>query len=180
MNNINSNNNSAASTISSLLKDNISNIIFCVITIILAFIAIKALKKFIDIAFEKSNLKNSIFPNVLKKIVKYVIIFVAIILMLSKFNIPLTAVFVIISSAIMGLGIALKDFVSNIAKSIQIKLTHPFVIGDVIEVDSKKGCVKKISYTHTHIITKDNTYILVPNFLISDKSIIKYSQHEPL
>ena len=179
MDNTNLNSSSAVNTVASLFKDNIANIIFCLVTIILAFITNKALKKFIDIAFEKSSIKNPIFANILKKVVRYVIVFIAIILILSKFNIPLTAIFVIISSAIMGLGIALKDFVSNIAKSIQIKLTHPFAIGDIIEVDSKKGCVKKISYMHTHIVTKDNTYILVPNFIISDKSIIKYSKHEP-
>ena len=87
MNNINLREKSAIDTVKFILKYNIKNIIFCMVTIILAFIATKTLKKFIDIAFEKYNIKNPALADILKKTIKYTIIFVTITLILKKFNV---------------------------------------------------------------------------------------------
>ena len=92
MNNINLRENSAIDTVTFILKYNIKNIIFCMVTIILAFIATKTLKKFIDIAFEKYNIKNPVLADILKKTIKYAIILITVILISNKFNIPLTGI----------------------------------------------------------------------------------------
>ena len=54
----------------------------------------------------------------------------------------------------------------------------PFAIGDLIEIDEKKGRVKKIDYMHTHIVNEEQGLVMVPNALIADKSIINYSRRE--
>ena len=167
--------------INSLLKktvDKAPDIIFCIIVSVLAFISIKLSKKGINKYFEKINKLNSNVSKICLKSVKLGIIFSAAFLILAKFNIPITAFFAIFSSSLVAVGLALKDFFCNIAKSFQIKLTSPFAVGDLIEVDSKKGIVKKIDYMHTYITNKEHGLVMVPNALIADKSIINYSRGE--
>lgn len=154
------------------------DIIFCVVVLVLGFVSIKISKKAINKYFEKINKLNSNFCKMSLKSVKLGIILATIILCLAKLNVPILSVFAVFSSSLFAVGLALKDFFCNIAKSIQIRLTSPFAVGDLIEIDSKKGVVQKIDYMHTYITNKEHGLVMVPNSLIADKSIINYSRGE--
>ncbi len=160
------------------LKEHGFSIVFSVVVIILALITNKISKKALENTFSKMNKLYSPAFKIARKSVKYSIIVVVIFLILAKFNIPVTALFAFVSSALIAIGLALKDFICNIAKSLQILVMRPFSIGDLIEVDSKKGKVKKIDYMHTYITNEEHGLVMVPNALIADKSIINYSRRE--
>ena len=154
------------------------SIVFSLGVIIAAIIINKITNKSIKRAFAKMNMKKSNMLNLALKSSKYGIILTAAFLILSKFNIPLTAFFTIISSVVVSSGLALQNFLGNVAKSVQIKLMSPFAVGDLIEIDSKKGRVKKIDYFHTYIVNEEHGLVMVPNALIADKSIINYTKRE--
>ncbi len=160
------------------LKEHGFSIVFSVVVIILALITNKISKKALENTFSKMNKLYSPAFKIARKSVKYSIIVVVIFLILAKFNIPVTALFAFVSSALIAIGLALKDFICNIAKSLQILVMRPFSVGDLIEVDSKKGKVKKIDYMHTYITNEEHGLVMVPNALIADKSIINYSRRE--
>ena len=154
------------------------SIVFSLGVIIASIIISKIANKSIKRAFIRMNMEKSNMLKLALKSSRYGIILTAAFLILSKFNIPLTAFFTIISSVVVSSGLALQNFLGNVAKSVQIKLMSPFAIGDLIEIDSKKGRVKKIDYFHTYIVNEENGLIMVPNALIADKSIINYSRRE--
>ena len=154
------------------------SLVFSLGVIIASIIISKIANKSIKRAFIRMNMEKSNMLKLALKSSKYGIILTAAFLILSKFNIPLTAFFTIISSVVVSSGLALQNFLGNVAKSVQIKLMSPFAIGDLIEIDSKKGRVKKIDYFHTYIVNEENGLIMVPNALIADKSIINYSRRE--
>ncbi len=154
------------------------SLVFSLGVIVAAIIINKIAKKSIKKTFSKMNMQKNNMLKIALKSTKYGIILTAAFLILSKFNIPLTAFFTIISSVVVSSGLALQNFLGNVAKSVQIKLMSPFAIGDLIEIDSKKGRVKKIDYFHTYIVNEENGLVMVPNALIADKSIINYSKRE--
>jgi small-conductance mechanosensitive channel len=160
------------------LEEHSFSILFSLIVIIAAIITNKISKKALTNAFVKMNKLDSPSFKIVKRSIKYCIIITTIFLILAKFNIPVTALFAFASSALIAIGLALKDFICNIAKSLQIAIMRPFSIGDLIEVDSKKGKVTKIDYMHTYITNKEHGLVMVPNALIADKSIINYSRRE--
>ena len=160
------------------LKTHGISIIFSVLVLIFSLIAIKISKRAINKAFIKINKQNSL-PNVIAiKSTKILILLTAFFLILSTFKISISAIFTLFSSSLVAVGLALKDFFCSVAKSAQIRLMRPFAIGDLIEIDSKKGRVKKIDYMHTYITNEEHGLVMVPNALIADKSIINYSRRE--
>ncbi len=70
------------------------------------------------------------------------------------------------------IGFASQKAFSNIIGGLFILIFRPFRIGDIIEVDGRKGKVEQIKLIHT--IIKDYQYqrVIVPNNHISDQMII--------
>ncbi len=76
----------------------------------------------------------------------------------------------------MAVGLASQDALSNIVGGLFIIFSHPFKLGDYIEVDNIiKGTVIEITLRHTVIRDAENRMILVPNNKINSSTIINSS-----
>ena len=76
----------------------------------------------------------------------------------------------------MAVGLASQDALSNIVGGLFIIFSHPFKLGDYIEVDNViKGTVLEITLRHTVIRDAENRMILVPNNKINSSTIINSS-----
>ena len=76
----------------------------------------------------------------------------------------------------MAVGLASQDALSNVVGGLFIIFSHPFKLGDYIEVDSViKGTVREITLRHTVIRDAENRMILVPNNKINSSTIINSS-----
>lgn len=76
------------------------------------------------------------------------------------------SIFTMISAIGLGVGISLKDFLSNLAGGVIILFTKPFHIGEYIEVNGAFGEVYKIEVFSTHINTLDSKRVIIPNNLM--------------
>ena len=73
--------------------------------------------------------------------------------------------------AIMGL--AAQQAFSNIISGLVMVIFEPFEVGDMIHVgDLEKGVVEDINLRHTTINNLENRKIIIPNSVISSKTII--------
>lgn len=154
------------------------SVLFSIVVIIVGIILTKIIKKAIKKAFSKVGKTDSRFLPLSLKITRISIMIISLLLILSKFNVPVTAFFAIFSSGLVAFGLGLKDFFCSVAKSLQIFTIRPYAYGELIEVDGKKGVVEKIDYLHTYITSDEYGLVMVPNALIADKSIINYSRGE--
>lgn len=76
----------------------------------------------------------------------------------------------------MAVGLASQDALSNIVGGLFIIFSHPFKLGDYIEVDNViNGTVLEITLRHTVIRDAENRMILVPNNKINSSTIINSS-----
>ena len=114
---------------------------------------------------EKSPHGN--ISHVLAGIVKNLMVIVGFITALGTMGINISAIV-----AELGLtGFAFKDMLSNFISGILIFIYEPFSLGDIIEVEGKKGKVIDINLRYV-TIESENQNILVPNSISVSKVII--------
>lgn len=77
-----------------------------------------------------------------------------------------------IGSIGIGVGLALKGSLSDLAGGIQILVSKYFVKGNFINVAGIEGTVQKITLLYTVLHTPDNKVIIVPNGKLSSGVII--------
>lgn len=91
-----------------------------------------------------------------------------------------TSVAALIGSMGVGIVLALKESLSNIAGGFILLFMKPFVSGDYIHEDSKgnEGTVVKIDLFYTTLLTVDNRTVCIPNGVLSNSSLTNYSRQD--
>ena len=79
-----------------------------------------------------------------------------------------------ISAIGLGVGISLKEFLSNLAGGVVLFFTRPFSIGNFIKINGVMGEVAKIEVFSTYITSLDGRRVIVPNNVMISGNIINY------
>ena len=79
--------------------------------------------------------------------------------------------FALVASVGLALAFALKDFASSVAAGLVTILEHTYQSGDWIEVDGAYGEVKKVGLRAVHIVTPDDTEVIIPHSCLWTSSI---------
>ena len=79
-----------------------------------------------------------------------------------------------ISAIGLGVGISLKEFLSNLAGGVVLFITRPFSIGNFIKINGVMGEVAKIEVFSTYITSLDGRRVIVPNNVMISGNIINY------
>jgi small-conductance mechanosensitive channel len=72
------------------------------------------------------------------------------------------------------LGLALQPILGNFFAGIVISLEKPFRLNDWIKVGDHEGRVVAINWRTTHLRTRDNDNVVIPNGRIADERILNY------
>ncbi len=117
--------------------------------------------------------------ELLELIIKYFIWFLALVLILSTFEIDITPL--LAGAGIAGLAIALaaQDIVSNFFSGALITMDKPFKIGDRVKIDNNLGDVIAVGPRSTRIRTLEYQIVTIPNNKITTNVIINYSMPDP-
>ncbi len=78
------------------------------------------------------------------------------------------------------LGLALQPILGNFFAGIVISLDRPFRINDWIRFGDVEGRVVDITWRTTHLRTRDNDNLVIPNGRIADEQILNYFYPHPL
>ena len=116
------------------------------------------------------------FAPLFENLSKIIVVAVALIVLLSIWGIPVTAL--LASAGLMGLviGFAARDILANFFGGLFVLADSPYKIGDYIVLDSgDKGIVMDIGLRSTRIKTKDDIEITIPNAQIANSKIINES-----
>ncbi|MEZ6091945.1 MAG: mechanosensitive ion channel family protein [Pirellulaceae bacterium] len=75
----------------------------------------------------------------------------------------------------LALGFAFRDIAENYLASVLISLNRPFNVGDLIEMESRKGFVRRVTTRGTLLLTIDGNHIQIPNSTVYKSIITNYS-----
>jgi hypothetical protein len=78
------------------------------------------------------------------------------------------------------LGLALQPILGNFFAGIVISLEKPFRLNDWIKVGDHDGRVVAINWRTTHLRTRDNDNVVIPNGRIADDRILNYYYPHPM
>jgi MscS family membrane protein len=114
--------------------------------------------------------------ELLELVIRYVIWFIAIMAILSVFNIDITPF--LAGAGILGLAVAFaaQDIISNFFGGAIITIDKPFRVGDRIRVDTYYGDVISIGPRSTRLKTLDYQIVTIPNNKITTNVIVNYAE----
>ncbi|NQV60597.1 MAG: mechanosensitive ion channel [Alphaproteobacteria bacterium] len=124
-----------------------------------------------------SSLKN-LTPSVqvlLTKLVKIVLVTVAVVVAISSVGIDLTAFAVFGGALGVGIGLGLQKSVANLVSGVLILLDKSVKPGDVIEVGDTYGQVKSLGGRYASVITRDAVEHLIPNEELISQRVSNWS-----
>lgn len=90
-------------------------------------------------------------------------------------GIEMTSIIALIGSIGIGVGLALKGSLSDLAGGIQILISRNFAKGDYILTCGVEGVVQRITFLYTVLFTLDNKQIVIPNGKLSADIVINYA-----
>ncbi|MHC5063689.1 MAG: mechanosensitive ion channel family protein [Planctomycetota bacterium] len=106
-----------------------------------------------------SNLLRDFFVNVVRKLV----FFIGLVVALSMIGVDIGPLLAAMGALGFIIAFALQGTLSNFAAGIMILLYRPFELGDVVSVAGETGKVTAMNLVSTTINTADNQSIVVPN-----------------
>jgi len=150
--------------------------------IILVFIILLIIYRVITILFdwyedkvsggENRDLSGSLFP-LLNKVSKIIIGALAIVIILSKFNVNISAFVVSLGVGSLAIALAAQDTLSNMISGFIIMVDRPFRIGDRITFGAgETGDVVSIGLRSTKILNFDSNLVIMPNNEIVKSKIV--------
>lgn len=93
-------------------------------------------------------------------------------------GIEVTSIVALLGSIGIGVGLALKGSLSDLAGGIQILASRYFSKGDYIVTCNVEGIVQRITFLYTILHTIDNKFIVVPNSKLSGEVIVNAGANE--
>lgn len=121
-----------------------------------------------------TDLNDRLVP-MLGIIIKYVIWFVAFMLVLAEFQVDITPLLAGAGIAGIALALAAQDIIGNFLGGAIIAIDKPFRVGDRIKIDSSVGDVVQVGPRSTRIKTLENMIITIPNKKVTESVVINYA-----
>lgn len=145
-----------------------------ILILTIGFGLVKVILKIIDRFLDKSKVDLSLH-SFIKSIAEVLLKIMVVLTASSMLGIPMGSFIVVLSTAGLAIGLAVKDSLSNLAGGFLILTFRPFNVGDYIEAQGKIGTVREIRILYTHIITPDNKRIIIPNGDLANTEITNCS-----
>ncbi len=114
--------------------------------------------------------------NLLPRLVKYSVIYIAFLIALSQVGVDMLALVVLLAAYLFALvflgGLAFRDLLRASAAGMYLLLNQPYGIGDQVEVGDKRGVVQEVDLFVTQIEAEGTEYI-VPNNRVFENGVVK-------
>ena len=158
-----------------------TDILFYVINLFLLLWFFYEIVKFLIYATLRKRIKmqqearRELF-NLLLNVTKIAILFIAIIAILSKFGVDITALITSLGIGGVIIGFSAKDTLINFFDSIRLISEDAFRQGDWVQTRDVEGFVTELGLTSTKIRTFDNAMVTIPNSKIANDYIKNWSK----
>ena len=130
-----------------------------ILIVVIGLLLVKLLLKLFDRVLERSRLERTMFSF----------------LRAAMRTLLYTILVAILSVVSLAISLAVQNALSNVVGSVTLLTTHPFHVGDFVEIGSDSGTVEEISVSYTKLATVDGKRIYIPNSDAASARICNYS-----
>lgn len=156
----------------------LSSLLSALIVYVICYLAIKLLCRAFENILERSKHIDASLKSFFRSAIKAVLWVIAVIIIAGTLGIPVTSLVAVLSVAGVALSLALQGLLANLFSGITLLATHPFKVGDYVEVGGQSGTVESIGLFYTGLATPDNRVVYAPNGNVTSSQIINYSAEE--
>jgi potassium efflux system protein len=110
------------------------------------------------------------------KIVRYSVIFIGFVAGCNTMGLRLDALLAASAVVAVGIGFGLQNIAQNFISGLILLIERPVRHGDFVKVGGTLGTVDDIGLRATHIITRDEVTIIVPNSALVTSEVINHSR----
>jgi len=160
-----------------LITDQVINAVFILFGAwIVSVFSYNLIRTYGTLVAEKTDtdLGDRLLP-ILEIAARYLIWFVAILLILANFKIDITPLLAGAGIGALALALAAQDILSNFLGGAIITMDKPFRIGDRVKIDTFFGDVVSIGPRSTRIKSMDNQIVTFPNSKVTSTVVINYA-----
>lgn len=117
-------------------------------------------------------------PNTISTTVQYVIVAIGVVAAFLAAGIDLGRVGFLAGALGVGIGFGLQNVVNNFISGVILIYERPINEGDVIEVGTVKGSVRRIGIRSSTVRTFDGADVVVPNATLLSAEVINWTLHD--
>lgn len=132
----------------------------------------RTLQEWLDDKFLPNTDLDPGIKNSLKTAVGYFGILSAMATAISSLGLSLEKLAFVAGALSLGIGFGLQSIVANFVSGLILLWERPIRVGDLIQVGSDSGTVRRINVRSTEILTADRTTIIVPNQTLISGTVV--------
>lgn len=153
----------------------LSRILSALLTLLVCLLIVKLIMKIAGRIFARMETTNERLHKIILTSLKALLYVLTVIITAEALGVNTTSLTALLSVLTLGITLAAEDILGNVAGGLVILSSHPFTLGDHIEVGGTSGTVQEISLNHTKLENADGQIILLPNRDLSASKIINYT-----
>ena len=153
----------------------LGHILSAILTLLICLVAVRLLLKLAKRLLDRSKRMNDRLRQIILTAVKVVLYILTGIITAGALGLNTSSLTALVSVLTLGVTLAAEDILGNVAGGLVILSSHPFNIGDEIEVSGTTGIVREITLNHTKLETFDGQFVMQPNKELSSSRVINYT-----
>ena len=153
----------------------LGHILSAILTLLICLVAVRLLLKLAKRLLDRSKRMNDRLRQIILTAVKVALYILTGIITAGALGLNTSSLTALVSVLTLGVTLAAEDILGNVAGGLVILSSHPFNIGDEIEVSGTTGIVREITLNHTKIETFDGQFVMQPNKELSSSRVINYT-----
>jgi len=153
----------------------ISNILFAILTLLVASFVNWTLSQIILYRIYKNKSIDIGGQFAINQLLKYVIYVIGFIVALQYLGINMTLILGGAAALLVGIGLGLQQTFNDFFSGLVLLFERSVAVGDMLELDTQRGIVKKIGLRSSIIETRDNVSVIVPNSKLVNDNVTNWT-----
>lgn len=154
----------------------LSKILPVLLVFLVCVIVTRILLRIILRMLERSKLNRTMF-SFLKTTLRIVLYSLVVLITAGSLGIDVSSLIAVLSVISLAVSLAVQGTLENVVGGLSLLTTHPFHVGDFVQIGSDSGTVEEIRMSYTKIETIDGKHVYIPNRDASTARICNYSDN---
>ena len=130
--------------------------------LVVGIVVVKLLMKLVDKLLNRSKLDRTMF-TILRAAIRVLLYTVILLIAIDALGVDVTSLVAILSIVSLAISLAVQSLLSNVVGGLTLLATHPFRVGDWVQIGEEKGIVQDIGLHYTKIMTYYGQVLYLPN-----------------
>ena len=156
----------------------VADVLVFLMVLLITQLVVWAVRFLINRAFVKKGPDAAGKKYTLQKLSTYFIFTLGVIVGIDTVGIDITILIAGTTALLVGVGLGIQHIFDDLVSGFIILFEGVVKVGDIIEIQGLVARVEKIDIRTTKVITRDGTYIVVPNSKITSENMTNWSMEQ--